>query len=282
MIGLSLTRSRPALPRLLVLCAGIAWALIAWRNVPLFGLTALPVLALHVDSEWRRLPDRRGIRGRFAQTAGKAATAIWIIPAALAMLLLGFNRGRVGRAHVIASEFDESVFPVAAVRYAKENRLGGRIFGEFTWNGYLEYAWPEQKIFIDGGTDFFGEELFREYATVKHLGAGWRAVLRRWDIAILMVKRQSALAREAVRGGDWKLVYCDSLAVLLRRTVDVGAIRPAQADSAEQELLTCPGNTVGRPSAGVRAVSPIDLLSANVGRHRPSARESVPFAAANM
>src|SRR5688572_19562339 len=57
LVSLGLHRPRPTLPRLLVICAGVAFALLAVRNIPLFGLTALPVLALHLDELWRRLPD---------------------------------------------------------------------------------------------------------------------------------------------------------------------------------------------------------------------------------
>jgi hypothetical protein len=237
--GMALVRSRPTLPRLLLFCLGTAWGLIAWRNVALFGLTALPVLALHLDPAWRELPDPRGVRSRFANTARTATTAIWVTPVALGMIILAVSHGRIGQAQLIEDHFDRTAFPVAAVSYARTNGIDGRIFSEFTWNGYLEYAWPAQKIFIDGGTDFFGEDLFREYATVKHLGGGWRDVLRRWNVSTLMVRRESSLAREAIRGGDWPMVYCDSLAVLLRRAPDPAPMGVAQADSAERALDAC-------------------------------------------
>ena len=54
LIALTLHRRRPTLPHLFVVCAGVAFALISVRNIPLFGLTALPILALHVNELWRR------------------------------------------------------------------------------------------------------------------------------------------------------------------------------------------------------------------------------------
>jgi len=249
MVALAVSQRRPTLPRLLVLCSGTAFALLAWRNVPLYGLTALPILALHTADGWRGLPDVRGVRERFARTANAAKTLIWIAPAVTAMLALGLNRGRLGASQVIRQTFDDSVFPVAAVAHAKASGVDGHIFSEFVWNGYLEYAWPEQRIFIDGGTDFFGEDLFREYAKVRLLGPGWRDVLRRWDVSVLLVRRKSPLAREAVRDRDWQIAYCYTLAVLLRRTPPPDAIRPAEADSAEQALVTCASRVGTRPGA---------------------------------
>ena len=66
------------------------------------------------------------------------------------------------------------------------------MFHEFAWGGYLVFAWPEQRIFIDGGTDFFGEDLFKEYSRVKQRQPGWRDVLKRWDISLALLQRKWA------------------------------------------------------------------------------------------
>jgi hypothetical protein len=237
--ALSVKGNRPSLPRLLVVCAGTAMSLIAVRNTTLFGLTALPVLALHMDDAWRRLPDFRGMRGRFEATAGRTATLIWTIPAMLLMLALAVGHGRVGSLELIDDRFDPTVFPVAAVREARNAHLQGRLFSEFAWGGYIDYAWPEQKIFIDGGTDFFGEELFREYAKVTRMRPGWRETLAKWDISLVLLPRQSALTHELVRDGRWGTWHCDSLAVLLRRSVTPVVLAPAQEDSADQLVEGC-------------------------------------------
>ena len=237
--ALSLKRTRPTIPRLLVICAGTAFALIAARNMSLFGLTAVPLIALHVDDAWRRLPDTRGVRGRFEATARRAATLVWTVPVTVVMLALAHAHGRVGSAQLIEDHFDAAVFPVAAVRQARRDHLQGRLFTEFTWGGYVDYAWPEQKIFIDGGTDFFGEELFREYQKVKSLSPGWRDVVKKWDISLMMLSGKSALAHELLRSGGWHPWYCDSVAVLLRRSDKVMAMTPAAADSAEHTIENC-------------------------------------------
>ena len=51
------------------------------------------------------------------------------------------------------------------------------MFNNFIWGGYLLHAWPEQRVFIDGGTDHYGEKLFNEYIQVWNLDPGWRDVL---------------------------------------------------------------------------------------------------------
>jgi len=239
LLSLTLHRRRPTLPRLFVVCAGFALALISVRNIPLFGLTALPILALHMDELWRRLPDPGGVRGRFETTAGGAATVAWALPVGLLVVALAFGGGRVGSLQLIRGEFDGTVFPAAAVAKARSERLEGRLYNEFVWGGYLLYAWPEQRVYIDGGTDFFGEELFREYGMIKRMEPGWRDRLAERDISLVLLRRTSPLAHEIARDGRWTLWHCDSLAVLLRRSEAASDITRAAADSAEDALNSC-------------------------------------------
>lgn len=255
LVALSLKGSRPTLPRLLVICVGTAFALMAVRNMSLFGLTALPLLALHIDDAWRRLPDPGGVRGRFEVTAGRTTTLVWAVPAALLMLPLALGHGRIGSVRLIDDQLDAKVFPVAAVRWARREHLHGRLFSEFTWNGYVDYAWPEQKVFIDGGTDFFGEDLFREYSRIMRMRPGWRGLLAKWDVSLQLLPRESSLAHELVRDGRWRTCYCDSLAVVLQRTDAALPINPTGADSAEQAIDGCaafpvhPGDLKGKRPA---------------------------------
>jgi hypothetical protein len=248
--SLTLRRRRPTLPRLMVMGIGAAFALISVRNIPLFGLTALPIFALHMDEVWRRLPDPGGVRGRFETTATRTSSLPWALPIAVLLCWVAAAGGRIGSLQLIWDRFDGTVFPVAAVAKARAEHLGGRLFSDFVWGGYVEYAWPEQKIFIDGGTDFFGEDVFREYASIKGLTPGWRDLLARRDISLMLLRRESTLAHEIARDGRWGLWYCDSLAVLLRRSPTTSVLTPAGGDSAEQALDACarqPSHPLGQP-----------------------------------
>jgi len=248
--SLILRSRRPTLPRLLVMGIGAAFGFISVRNIPLFGLTALPVFALHVDEVWRRLPDPGGVRGRFETTATHTSSLPWALPIAALLCWVAATGGRIGSLQLISERFDRTVFPVAAVAKARNEHLGGRLFSDFAWGGYVGYAWPEQKIFIDGGTDFFGEDVFREYAKIKGLTAGWRELLARRDISLMLLRRESTLAHEIARDGRWSLFYCDSLAVVLRRSPTTPAVTPAGADSAEHALDACakrPSLPLGNP-----------------------------------
>jgi hypothetical protein len=233
---LALHRQRPTLTHLVVIIVSTAFALISVRNIPLFGLTALPLVALEVSPAWRSLPGFSGVRERFRQTVDRTSTLPWVAPVLLLLGILAVNRGQLGSLQVIRDEFDPTIFPVTAVSKARSAGLEGHIFTPLTWGGYLLYAWPEQPIFIDGGTDFFGEDIFRAYTRIRRLSPGWRKLIQDHDVSLMLLERQTALTHELARDRGWAVWYCDSLAVLFRRSQ---ALSTGTADSTERSLETC-------------------------------------------
>jgi hypothetical protein len=235
--ALALSRRRPSYPRLFVVMLTIATALIYQRNIPLLGLAALPVLVLHLDPEWRALRDRGGMRERFAEDGATRRSGPWAAGGALVLLLLTLHASPLSRWKVIPGRFDPTVFPVAATEKARAAGLTGRIYNDFIWGGYLLLEWPEQKVFIDGQTDFYGEEVTREHTRIAAMSPGWRDLLGKWDVSLVMVPGQRALAHELVREPAWHLWYCDSTAVILRR--DSSAPSGFNPDSADRSLSAC-------------------------------------------
>ena len=214
---LTLSPRRPELPRLLLILASVSFVLTARRNIPLFGATVLPILALHFDAAWRRLPDWRGIRAVFDRDAKLGRTAPLVALLCLAFGALAFSGGRVGGFPLVPNRLDPAQFPVEVAARARAEGAEGRIFHDFIWGGYLLYAWPEQKVFIDGGTDFYGAELMRTYMDITGLQPGWRDSLARWDISLALLPAGSALASELAREPAWRVRDCDRTAVLLER-----------------------------------------------------------------
>jgi hypothetical protein len=213
--SLALSRRRPPLPTLLIVLANVAFALISQRNIELFALVALPLVALHLDAEWRALPVLRRAKEVFQLEHEGSYSGVGAAIAAVLLVALGLAGGRVAGFEVIPARFDPKVFPVAAVAKARADRLQGRMYNNFIWGGYLVLEWPEQRIFIDGATDFYGEELFKDYIRVNTLDPGWREILDRWKVNMALIPPQSRLAHELVRDREWQIWYCDSTATIL-------------------------------------------------------------------
>jgi hypothetical protein len=225
--ALILSRRRPPWAWLLVVLGNVAMALMSQRNIELFALTAIPLVALHVTTEWKRLAWIRRPREVFEQEhrgvfGGIASAIVAVVFVAIALM-----RGRIAGVELVPNRFSETAFPVALVERARSESLRGTIFNQFTWGGYMLYAWPEQRVFIDGGTDHYGESLFNQYIQVWNLEAGWRDVLARWRTDLVLIDPRSRLANQLVREPDWGVWGCDSMAVMLRK----GASDPGGPDA---------------------------------------------------
>jgi hypothetical protein len=218
--ALAWSRRRPTVPVLLVLLATIAFALLSQRNIELFALTALPLVALHLDAEWRALPALTGAKAVFAREHAGRHAGVGAATVAALMAGLAVAGGSVAGIPIVPNRFDDKAFPVQAVAEARGAKLEGRMFSHFIWGGYLMHEWPEQRVFIDGGTDHYGEKLFNEYIQVWNLDPGWRDVMKRWNIDLALLPPDSRLADELVRDQRWTIWHCDSTATLLRRPGD--------------------------------------------------------------
>jgi hypothetical protein len=218
--ALALSRRRPPFPTLVLLLVNLAFSLVSQRNIELFALVALPLLALSLETEWRALPFLRRAKEVFQREhagayGGMAAAICAVLVSGLALV-----GGKVAGLEVVPDRFDARAFPVAAVDSARSAGLEGNMFNTFIWGGYLLHQWPEQRVFIDGGTDHYGEKLFREYLQVWNLDPGWREVMDRHDISLALISSQSRLTHELVRDLGWSIWYCDSTAAILTRPRD--------------------------------------------------------------
>jgi len=90
------------------------------------------------------------------------------------------------------------------------------IFNYFPWGGYLLYRnWPEQMVFIDGQTDFYGESLTRQYEKVITMSSGWQDVLEEYNVGRILMPSDSDLVAGLSGNSRWELVYQDETAAVL-------------------------------------------------------------------
>jgi len=77
--------------------------------------------------------------------------------------------------------------------------------------------WPQQLVFIDGQTDFYGEALTREYMQVMSLQDGWEEILEKHEVSWVIVQSDKPLVGALYEQLDWNIVYRDDTATILHK-----------------------------------------------------------------
>jgi len=217
-IVLALLRSRVDSLGLFLWVLFAAFALHSARNIPLFGVVCLPWLAVWT-SELLQHEDRADGNGagfwRWANAMQRVESTLPGWPLVLVGLVI-LTAGALRQAESGTYSFAEDVFPVAAVDHLRESGFvpPGPVYNEFIWGGYLLYAWPEIPVFIDGQTDFYGEELTREYRDIRFIKPGWQELLAKRKVEWILVPPDSPLAGALDLLEDWDLSYLDDTAAM--------------------------------------------------------------------
>ena len=213
-VGLfALGTRRIQLPRLILILVSLAFALRSFRNIALFGVTAWPLIALHVADSFPR-GRRFRLFGEFARLDPFSRVGVLIVPTAAILLLLGLNRGSVAGNQLIPESFSPRTFPTRAVTLAKTAGLEGRVFDAWRWGGYIMYAWPEARLHVDPLK--FNARTIKSYGVIDDLDPGWQQELERWQIKTIIINPKSRMAKGLALEPKWKVWYRDSTAVVYR------------------------------------------------------------------
>ena len=204
--------------------AWMVMALYSVRNVPLFAIVTAPALA-GILSHWMAAHAPRlsllrrwlALEERLRQVEITLKGGVW--PVALAALLaLTLATGSPLDFSGKGNHFDETVFPVAAVDWMQQHPPQGEGFNYFPWGGYLLYRlWPEERVFIDGQTDFYGEALTRQYEQVITLAPGWEQVFEQYRVRWVLAPVDEPVVQALARHPGWAIAYQDETAALVVR-----------------------------------------------------------------
>ena len=211
-------------------------ALIAQRNLPLFSIAAAPIVA-------------RGVMEAIEPSAASSASlASWV--GRSARWFEGFSRSfeatdRIARIHLAAvaplvalsaillltpatrgaidtkftSTYDPRSYPERALALLRGPETN-HIFAEDEWGDYLIYnLYPGKKVFIDGRSDFYGDEFGERYLDLLNVQHGWQKTLDRYAVDTIVIAPRFALASTLKISRDWRVVYDDGVALIFRRNV---------------------------------------------------------------
>jgi hypothetical protein len=162
------------------------------RMLFVFGIVAAPVLCRLLADTWDRYDfklDR-------------------ITPNLVVLLLAG---GTVVFAFPTSDDLSQQVErgnPVKAVEYLRRNGLSGRMLNDYVYGGYLIWAAPEHKVFIDGRADIFDwTGVLREYGGWATLTADPNAIVDKYNISFCLIQRNAPIAQVLPYLPGWKQNY---------------------------------------------------------------------------
>jgi len=195
-------------------------AMTSVRHVPIFAFLIAPYLAVELTSLMRRARDHaadpKSVFGILSQLGDEHQPSLLrtslVVPAML-IAMLAFDCG-----FSYPTDFPELKYPAAALAKHADLIRNSRLYTTDTWGDYLIYRnYPNQKVFFDGRTDYYGERMTHDYETLLNGFAGWNAVLDKYAIDTVLVPPDSALGTLLHEKPEWKLVdSTDSYQILTK------------------------------------------------------------------
>jgi hypothetical protein len=211
-------------------------ALSSVRHVPVYAVVVAPLIAAEATRWWesvaRRCPARSVVRilkalGEDSAPSFRRMTA-W---AGVPVLALAAIRGPVQW----PADFPKEKFPVNLVARHRERLAAGRVFTSDQWADYLIFrSYPQQRVFFDGRSDFYGPELGRQYLRLIQGHYQWEQLLEQHRFELVLSPVDWPLASLLKRDGRWRIVEDDGQGILFER---VGAGVPRSKGEPEKSPL---------------------------------------------
>lgn len=209
----------------------LLFSLNALRNMTFFSVVAYFVILInmqHVD--WKEIFSVNLLNKKKLKQAGsllfKAGLIVWMINVGLQLTTRGyFNFDTLER----KSEFGGvslKNYPYKAADFLVNNKIKGNFFNDFNSGAYLlGRAHPHIKVFIDGRTEVYGPEYFKNYLKIWYGDETlMEEYVQKYKItgAFLNSIQKPApakLIRQLYHDQRWKLVYFDFDAAIFLRDI---------------------------------------------------------------
>ncbi len=218
--GQTKNRIKPA--EAILMSGWTAMSLYSARNIPLYSVIAAPILAKASSGmlkDWENHPwieKLQAFQQRAAHLQADLKKGVWAVVFVIVLGALSAS-SEYKPGFLPENRYLPDRFPVDAVNWLEKNPQQGKMFNYFPWGGYLLFRlWPEEKVFIDGQTDFYGEALTREYEEVITLTGNWEEILDDYQIRTVIMPANSRLIHELSSRNDWTVSYQDDTAVILQ------------------------------------------------------------------
>src|SRR5207245_10056450 len=112
----------------------------------------------------------------------RARLNLALLAGSLAFSLLFLTRSHSVQLHTEAKTDGTIPYPKAGAEFVRDKYASARLFNSYPWGGYLINALYPQKVFIDGRSDMYGDDLLNSYLDVTSLHQNWQQVLDEYAV----------------------------------------------------------------------------------------------------
>ncbi len=203
----------------------LVWLLLSMsrvRHAPIFAVLAAVAVAemLPHSALLRLLRERGSLFAASGVGSSPPRAGRWIAPALVLLVLavqtLGWRLPLIGAG---GARLSTAYWPVEAVKKLAEAAPGiarPRVFNQMSYGGYLIYALPRARVYIDDRCELYGDEFLRAYDALMRDPALLDAETARWSFDFALVSSRSKLAEYLRRHPAWHTVHRDDTATLFR------------------------------------------------------------------
>jgi len=193
-------------------------ALASVRHVPVYVTVVCPVVAYELAGWWKAWTHgaaKKSLPAIFNQIAADSApgfrrTSIWPFAVVLGLAL-------TGAPIPWPKDFPDIDFPIQIVHAHSAEILASRVLTTDQWGDYLIYVNPQQKVFVDGRSDFYGPETGNQYISLVNGAPDWRELLQKYDFNLVLLPREMPIVQLLRTQPDWSVTVDDGKRILLAR-----------------------------------------------------------------
>ena len=218
------------------------------RHVTMLVVMLAPVIAEELTRLAGEAADRlgsinvpaakgfRAARGWYRDTMAINAQLKGALVYAALPLFLFWASGGAPAGKILSPRFDPRRHPAEAADFIlREGRQGltGNLFSSDQYGGYLIYRlFPAFKVFVDGRSDFYRQgTVLDDVDTLLRLKPDWAAVLDRYEIQWMVLRRDEPLSLLAQATGQWMIIHQDPTAQILKRRSNSPVTQAVQGET---------------------------------------------------
>lgn len=217
-------RSKFSYTEILPLLVFGAMGFISRRNYVYFAVLAIPILSRELNIFFDEIKKQKifGLISDINMQKFNKNPKIWVsklINLSLVSILLFFIAGKIIYlgSPIVFHHYEEQHYPKNALQVIRSDDLTDeRCLNSYAWGGYISWNLPEMKIFIDGRTDLYGEEIIQDWLSMINAADNWQEEFENYNITCVLLEKNYQIIDQLINR-SWNVHYEDDLSILLTK-----------------------------------------------------------------